>query len=254
MSSAHEDCTTYSIVLQPNIAMQLLISVTRQDEVQAALDGGADIVDVKNPAEGALGTAPVQTLRHLVGVVPSERRTSAALGESDAPASLLGLAAYGAASLGVHYIKVGLRMNNLDEAVAVLRTIQVAAHSVNPKAHLIAVGYADAHRIGALSPEQLPSLAQDTHISGCMIDTAIKDGRGLFDYCDLPMLQRWLDTCRDASLLAALAGTLRIADLPALRELRPDIVGFRSAACRGDRVHGEVDAKLVAALRARLDD
>ena len=38
--------------------VRLLVSVVSADEVEAALAGGADIVDVKNPAEGSLG-APV---------------------------------------------------------------------------------------------------------------------------------------------------------------------------------------------------
>ena len=38
--------------------VRLLVSVVGADEVEAALAGGADIVDVKNPAEGSLG-APV---------------------------------------------------------------------------------------------------------------------------------------------------------------------------------------------------
>ncbi|WP_416341240.1 (5-formylfuran-3-yl)methyl phosphate synthase, partial [Solidesulfovibrio sp.] len=37
--------------------MRLLVSVVREEEVAAAVAGGADIVDVKNPAEGGLGAA-----------------------------------------------------------------------------------------------------------------------------------------------------------------------------------------------------
>ncbi|HXV96934.1 MAG TPA: (5-formylfuran-3-yl)methyl phosphate synthase [Anaerolineae bacterium] len=45
--------------------MQLLISATNAVEAQAALQGGADIMDVKNPAEGALGAANVAALRDI---------------------------------------------------------------------------------------------------------------------------------------------------------------------------------------------
>ena len=44
---------------------QLLVSVFALEEVDAALAGGADIVDVKNPAEGALG-APTPALLRAV--------------------------------------------------------------------------------------------------------------------------------------------------------------------------------------------
>ena len=45
--------------------VRLLVSVVDADEVEAALAGGADIVDVKNPAEGSLG-APVPALLRAV--------------------------------------------------------------------------------------------------------------------------------------------------------------------------------------------
>jgi uncharacterized protein (UPF0264 family) len=85
-----------------------------------------------------------------------------------------------------------------------------------------------------------------------MIDTAVKQGQRLFDHCQEPELARWLADCRQAGLLCALAGSLGPADLPPLRRLAPDVAGFRSAACDGGRVAGQVSAERVAALRAAL--
>jgi uncharacterized protein (UPF0264 family) len=232
--------------------MQLLVSVTSAEEVNAALQGGANIIDVKNPAEGALGAAPPAVLRDVGTLVPPEYLTSAALGESDSAAGALALASYAAASLGVRYVKLGLRTNNSQEAIRLLQTVQASAHLANPACGLIAVGYADGARIGAISWASLPEIARVAQIEGCMIDTAIKDGHGLFDYCDRPALERWIAECRQTRLLCALAGSLALADLPAIRRLRPDVVGFRGAACRGDRVNGRVTAELVAILHAGL--
>jgi uncharacterized protein (UPF0264 family) len=164
----------------------------------------------------------------------------------------LALAGYGAAAFGVRYVKLGLRLGDPDQAISLLRTVQAGVHLANPHCGLIAVGYADAARIGALSWQSLPAIARQAQIEGCMIDTALKDGHRLFDYCDEPDLARWLAECRHLDLLAALAGSLTPADLPAIARLRPDVVGFRRAACAGDRVNGRVTAELVAALRARL--
>lgn len=233
--------------------MQLLISVTDVTEAQAALDGGADIIDVKNPAEGALGAAPVAALRDVCAMVPDDHPSSAALGESATQPGALALAAYGAATLGVDYVKVGLRSADPETVVSLLHGVQSGAHLANPACTVIAVGYADADEIEALSWTMVPEVARAAQIGGCMIDTALKDGRTLFDHCDEPALDRWLSTCRQAGLLCALAGSLATAHLPVLRRLRPDVVGFRGAACRGsNRVTGTVDAELVAALRAGL--
>jgi len=234
--------------------MQLRVSVTSVEEVNAALQGGANIIDVKNPAEGALGAAPPAVLRDVGTLVPPEHVTSAALGESDSAAGTLALASYAAASLGVRYVKLGLRTNNPGDAIKLLQAVQASARLANPACGLIALGYADGARIGAISWESLPEIARAAQVEGCMIDTAIKDGHGLFDYCDLPTLERWVDSCRQTGLLCALAGSLALADLPAIRRLRPDVVGFRGAACRGDRVNGRVAAELVAILHAGLQE
>ncbi len=234
------------------MSIRLLISVTSVEEAQAALQGGADIIDVKDPAEGALGAASVAVLREVCALLPPDRPSSAALGESTSSAGALALAAYGAAALGVAFVKVGLRTTNPEEAVALLRAVRTGAHLANPACVVVAVGYADAERVEALPWSQLPEVARAARVGGCLIDTAVKDGRTLFDYCDEAALARWLETCRGAGLLCALAGSLGPSDLPVLRRLRPDVVGFRGAACRGDRVGGRVDADLVAALRAGL--
>jgi uncharacterized protein (UPF0264 family) len=232
--------------------MQLLISVTSGVEAQAALQGGADIIDVKNPAEGALGAAAVAALHQVAALLPADRVSSAALGESTSEPGVLALAAYGAVTLGVRYVKLGLRMSTPGAAIALLRLVQSSLQLVKTECHLIAVGYADAAEIDAVSWQWLPEIAHTAGIRGCMIDTASKDGRRLFDYCAEPALANWIAECRQANLLCALAGSLNLADLPALRRLQPDVAGFRGAACRGDRVKGQVDSKLVAALRAGL--
>jgi dihydroneopterin aldolase len=55
--------------------------------------------------------------------------------------------------------------------------------------------------------------------------------------------------CREVGLLCALAGSLRVADMERLRELAPDIVGFRGAVCRDGRRDGSVDRDAVLRLK-----
>lgn len=234
--------------------IKLLISVTSATEAQAAHQGGADIIDVKNPAEGALGAAAVSALRDVSALFDSKSVVSAALGESNSAPGVLALAAYGAATLGLGYVKIGLQMADPVEAIALLRRLRADLDLANPDCALIAVGYADAAEIGALPWQLLPEVAHAARIKGCLIDTALKNGRCLFDHCSEPALARWVAQCREAGLLCALAGSLSQADLPTLRRLQPDVAGFRGAACRGDRVNGRVETELVTALRAGLGD
>lgn len=232
--------------------MRLLISVTSVTEAQAALRGGAHIIDVKNPAEGALGTASVSALHDVCATLPPDCPISAALGDSAAPTGTLALAAYAATTMGAHFLKVGLLTTNVKDAVIILQEIRNSIRLANPLCRLVAVGYGDGAALGALSWQLLPQIAQELPLWGCMIDTIHKDGRTLFDHCQEQDLKKWLAECRSAGLQTALAGSLGLDDVPALQRLQPDIAGFRGAACRGDRRSGQVDETLVANLYEKL--
>ena len=158
------------------------------------------------------------------------------------------LAALGAASCGADYVKVGLWGPRTEaEAAFLLQEVQQAVSSF-PIA-VIAALYADAHRAGTLDPQLLPHIARAAGVAGCMLDTAIKDGRHLFDFLSPEMLRALAAQAHTAGLLFALAGTLREQDLPLVRDLGADVAGVRSAACRDDRRAGPLDAERVRRLR-----
>src|SRR6266852_1702802 len=60
---------------------QLLVSVRSAAEALTALEGGAALIDVKEPAHGSLGRADTQVIREVVRVIGGRRPVSAALGE-----------------------------------------------------------------------------------------------------------------------------------------------------------------------------
>ena len=121
-----------------------------------------------------------------------------------------------------------------------------------PGAVLVAGAYADARRVahGPLAPELLPRVARAAGVGVCLLDTAVKDGRGLLDWLSPDELASLVDDAHDAGLQVALAGALRAEDLPAIRATGADIVGVRSAACSDGRRSGSLEAARVRALRA----
>ena len=52
-------------------------------DAAAALAGGADLIDAKDPSRGALGAVSVDTLREIHSAVAGARPVTAALGEAD---------------------------------------------------------------------------------------------------------------------------------------------------------------------------
>jgi uncharacterized protein (UPF0264 family) len=230
--------------------MKLLVSVVSADEARRALAGGADIIDVKDPREGALGAPSPRVLSEVVAAVGRAAPVSVALGDLPALPHTAALAARGAVSCGARFVKVGLRdAPDVDGAVAVMSAV---LDTVGPGVAVIAATYADAAALDppALPPGLLPAVVERTGIAGALVDTFVKDGRGLYG---------WLSEAEVADLIArtravggtfAVAGQLRLVDL---RRVDADIVGVRSAVCRGGDRAADLDANLVAAAVAALN-
>jgi hypothetical protein len=135
------------------------------------------------------------------------------------------------------------------EAVYLLQNVNRAAKQYNPKIKVVAVGYADAQRIYALDPMQIPDIAYKAEADVAMLDTAVKDGKNLFTFISLEQLKKFADYSHHLGLEVAFAGSLRKEDLPVIYSLGADIAGLRGAACtNSDRVNGELKRNLVKEL------
>jgi uncharacterized protein (UPF0264 family) len=232
--------------------VRLLVSVVTADEVEAAIAGGADIVDVKNPAEGSLGAPTPALLRAVVSRVNPPVRVSAALGDAPHLPGTMALAAAGAAACGVDYLKIGLLgSTRREQALELLAAVRRAVADVDPRTRLVAVAYADASRVSALPPCELPSIAHQAGVHGVMLDTAVKDGVSTLTALGEVDVAAFFAEARVLGLMTGVAGALGPADLGRAYGLGADIAGVRGSACEGGRA-GTVSAKRVRALRAAL--
>jgi len=243
----------------------LLASVLGPEEAAAALREGADILDLKDPREGSLGACPPALLRAVVRLRDAERRgpraagpaargalVSAALGDAPNLPGTFALAAAGAAACGVDYVKGGLRgPMGEDESRDFLAGVVRAARDAFSGVSVVAAAYAEAAEIGSVGPGILPRVAQRAGAQGCLIDTAFKDGRTLFDHLDAEATARFIADCRRRGLLSGLAGSLGLPQVQLLLELGPDVVGVRGALCAGGR-SGRLDPRRVRSFRAAL--
>ena len=234
--------------------MQILVSVTSEEEVAEAVVGGADIIDVKNTREGSLGAAQPEVIRRIKMATPANIPVSAAIGDAPPLPGTMALAALGAASCGVEYVKVGLfGIKTLAEGEHMVRSVCLAARSANSQVKIMVAGYADGTRFGAMPTADLPEAAARGGADGCMLDTIVKGEDSLFSFMDIEALQHFVSRCRESGLITALAGRLGVGDVELLREIGPDIAGFRSAVCGGDRTEGRVDSESVRRLRKLLN-
>jgi uncharacterized protein (UPF0264 family) len=234
--------------------MELLVSVRSGAEVEPALTGGADIIDAKEPARGSLGLVSDAVLAEILAEVPEDQALSIALGDFSEPDDVL--AAITARPLparhGPLYFKLGfVGVGERDRLEMMIATAVAASewHQASPR--IVVVAYADGVRTETASPDTIRQIAAERGAAGVLLDTCIKDGRGLFGWMDPLALELWVERSRDAGLLTALAGGLKLDDIERVSSAAPDVVGVRGAACDGGR-GGRVNAGRVRALRDRV--
>jgi (5-formylfuran-3-yl)methyl phosphate synthase len=224
-----------------------MISVVSADEARAAMLAGAEILDVKNPAEGSLGAQFPRVIQEVKSIISGKVELSTAIGDLPNLPGTASLAAFGAALCGADYVKAGLYGSRSEaDAIALLREVQHAVGKFGSSA--IAACYADFRRAGTLDPECLPRVAALAGVKGCLLDTAFKDGCNLLDFLDPKALRRLAEEAHAAGLLFGLAGGLREQDLAVARDLGADVVGLRTAVCRDNKREGPLDAALVRQL------
>ncbi|HZI22412.1 MAG TPA: (5-formylfuran-3-yl)methyl phosphate synthase [Gemmatimonadales bacterium] len=221
--------------------MQLLVSVLDAREARAALTGGADVIDAKDPGQGALGRLSPATLASICAAVAGARPVSAALGDATEGTA----AAARCAPSDLRFVKLGFG-GVTDEARAArlaLTTRQAAALT-----GLVLVAYADWRRAQSLEPARVIAVAERIGAEGVLVDTAHKD-RALFELVSPDRVAAMVHTVHGAGMFAALAGSLTERDFGTARALGAELVGVRGAACVGGRT-GRVSPARVARLAA----
>jgi uncharacterized protein (UPF0264 family) len=218
----------------------LLVSVRSGAEARAALEGGATLIDVKEPDHGPLGRASDAVIGEVVAAVGARRPVSAALGELlDERGDAL--------PAGVSFVKWGLAGY---AASAAWRTALAAWRGRGPA--VVAVAYADWQCARAPAVEDVLAFAAQT--SGVLLlDTHCKDAAPhrprptLLDWLPVAEIEVLCVRCRAVGVRVALAGSLGPAEIAQLSPARPDWFAVRGAACEGGR-DGVVSTRKVQAL------
>ena len=219
----------------------MLASVRTTEEALLALAGGADIIDLKDPARGALGALAEATSRQILAALGGRIPVSATIGDfpSMIPAELLA-AAERTADTGVDFVKAGFFPSPRQAKCA--RALLPLARRVP----MVAVLFADC----APDLDLMDTLAA-CGFAGVMLDTADKRAGSLLRHLDLAHLAAFVGRARARRLFSGLAGSLKLADVSLLLPLDADYLGFRGALCCGDR-SSALDPDALARVRAAM--
>ena len=227
---------------------KLLVSVRNAAEAEAALRGGADWIDLKEPADGPLGAVSATLANEITGTVDGRAAISAAAGE------LLEWPTSSAQALlrvtGVSQLKLGL--SGCAQSDWQERWQAAQAEIAQAGKELVAVIYADHAVADSPPPADVVSLAIDARARWLLVDTFDKQGDALLDSLTADELRSLFQRAQTHRLTTACAGRLTRDAITLLPLEAIDVVAVRSAACGGDR-GGIVCADQVAALQQILN-
>lgn len=235
----------------------VLVSVRDAAEAEAALAGGAAVIDVKDPARGSLGRAGPQAIAAVAAAVGDRVPWTLAAGELadgvDTLADWLGdlrarLSAGAARPAAVKVGLAGMRGSDWRAGLARLRVL------LPQGCEQVAVAYADFDSVLAPAPLEVITAGVDLGCGVLLIDTADKRSPGLFGLRSHEEIAGWVAAARARGLGVVLAGRIAPGEIPHAAAHDCDFVALRSAVCsnaaEGDVRLGQVSTRRVAAAVA----
>jgi len=237
----------------------LLVSVRDAQEARLTLQHGVDIMDLKEPSAGALGTVPelvIEQIQQLAMTITRQRRPrlSFALGELtdwDFQSYPRMLDRYRPEQIaGMSYVKIGLAGAHQmrDWRVAWSELFAGLPASLRP----VVVAYLDRlPEEESVADDRCPDIDQlidfakdQSQVTTILLDTCDKQS-DLFASVGDRRLQEIIAATDRAGLDCVVAGSVGIDSLQRVMQAGARLVGVRGAVCDGDRNGQLCEQKLV---------
>ncbi len=207
---------------------RLIVSVRNTEEAHAAWQGGADLLDIKEPKRGSLGRPDWVQVEAILRRLPHEVPVSLAWGELADEASQVTVP-----SDRLRFVKLGLA--GTDRVPDWRERWWRFRDALSTEISIVAVVYAEESAVGAPTAEHVLQLAKDGGAAGVLVDTCDKERGSLFQQWSPQRIQEFIASVHQAGLFVAIAGSLTVETLPLALEMSPDFVAVRGAVCQGSR-------------------
>jgi uncharacterized protein (UPF0264 family) len=217
---------------------KMLASVNSVDEALLVLNAEVDIIDLKQPASGALGALDTGLVHEIVKEIAGRCPISATVGDLPMQPELIFNAVKAMAKTGVDYIKIGFFPDG--DSLAVVEKLAQLTSQYN----LIAVLFADTQPDFTI----IPAL-KAAGFKGVMLDTMNKQQGSLTQVMSLSDIEQFVNLARTQALLCGLAGSLKLADINTLKPFQADYLGFRGALCEGLDRTGQINKSSVLQIK-----
>lgn len=218
----------------------MLASVRNLKEAKLVYQSGADIIDLKEPNEGALGAVPLNEIHHVVDDLWEKCVVSATIGDLPADAAKINKKVIQTAETGVDYVKIGMFSES-----HIKSCLPNLIHCTNKGISIIAVFFADME----FDVDSAIKAAADARLKGVMLDTARKGSGSLLMHKNIMQLEYFIRHAKQNNLLTGLAGSLTAGDIPNLLKALPDYIGFRTALCNSNLRTGSLNKQAIQSVR-----
>jgi uncharacterized protein (UPF0264 family) len=217
----------------------MLASVNSLEEALLVLSVDVDIIDLKQPALGALGALDSATVKQVVAGIDGRCPVSATIGDLPMLPEPVFNAVKAMAETGVDYIKIGFFPGDEWEG-----TVKKLSALTQQNLALIAVLFADTQLDFAII-----SLLKEAGFTGVMLDTMNKQKGSLTELISKMKIGQFVRQAKANNLLCGLAGSLRLADIPALMPYQVDYLGFRGALCLEHNRVGQLNKRALMLIK-----
>jgi len=220
----------------------MLASVCNIEEAKLVQESDVDIIDLKNPREGALGALELSVVKNIVELIDGVTPVSATIGDIPFQAEILEPVICNMMLTGVDIIKIGLfgKITGSSELAMINKLTRQGARIVLV---IFAEEYDNQYNFQKFS---------ESGLVGVMLDTMNKDNGSLREKMSDPALIEFVDSANSYGLLSGLAGSLTVKDIPSLLAMKPDYLGFRGGLCQQGRRENRLNRDTINKVRQQI--
>jgi uncharacterized protein (UPF0264 family) len=220
----------------------MLASVNSMAEALLVLSAEVDVIDLKQPALGALGALDIATVKQLIAEIDGRCLVSATIGDMPVQPDPVFNAVKAMAETGVDYIKIGFFPGDDWQG-----TVKKLSALTQQNRALIAVLFADTQPDLAIM-----GLLKDAGFTGVMLDTMNKQKGSLTQLMAKMEIAQFVTQAKARQLLCGLAGSLRLEDISELMPYKADYLGFRGALCQEYNRVGQLNKQAVVEIKRAI--
>jgi len=200
---------------------KILASIKNLSEARLLINTDIDIIDIKDPSNGALGRLNKNDIEDIVSFVNNKKLTSSTVGDLPNDEKLISKNVNDVSSTNIDFVKIGVYDDNYIQTLCNIKSCK----------KLIAVFFADKFLPSKIEIVNL----KNSGFSGVMIDTSNKKTGNLFEHASYKDISNFITMAKNINLLTGIAGSINESHIDKIIKLRPNYAGFRGALCENNK-------------------